>query len=237
MSSKGQGLTRVSVDELKRLLRAFHRKLVPEPIRRSALIEAGFGHVEEHLDALVGRDLSSAQAIVSVVLAERSLEHGLPATLAYSGVPLPGTLSKDNSEHVRELLGAAVKHVTLVGVPLGDDRRLMRTLSAVMEGRGISARLVLDAHGVSAASERARAFVAEHFRNMKPEAFVCAKIKLAARVVVADGRRVLVTSGELVGSEDDGRIDVGAVLDDAAYAAALEAEWERLIKSGSFEPV
>lgn len=71
MASTPRGLTRVPSDELKRLLKALHRNLLRTPITRSGLIEAAFGHLEAELDAMVGRDQGSAQALIVCVLAER----------------------------------------------------------------------------------------------------------------------------------------------------------------------
>lgn len=72
MSSSILGLTRVSDDELKRLLKVLHRELIRTPITRSGLIEAAFGHIEAELDSMVGRDRASAQALIVCVLAERN---------------------------------------------------------------------------------------------------------------------------------------------------------------------
>jgi len=71
MSSPPRGLTRVSDDELRRLLKALHRELLRTPITRSGLIEAAFGHIEADLEPMVGRDQRSAQALIVCVLAER----------------------------------------------------------------------------------------------------------------------------------------------------------------------
>ncbi len=72
MSSTINGVTRVPSNELKRLLKALHRGLLRTPITRSGLIEAAFGHLEAELDAFVGRDQTSAQALIVCVLAERT---------------------------------------------------------------------------------------------------------------------------------------------------------------------
>ncbi len=71
MSSSLLGMSRVSDDDLKRLLKTLHRGYLRTPITRSGLIEAAFGHVEADLDAMVGRDMPSAQALIVCVLAER----------------------------------------------------------------------------------------------------------------------------------------------------------------------
>lgn len=71
MTSPLRGLSRVSDDDLKRLLKTLHRGHLRTPITRSGLIEAAFGHIEADLDPMVGRDLPSAQALIVCVLAER----------------------------------------------------------------------------------------------------------------------------------------------------------------------
>ncbi len=68
---KSEGLTRVPTVELERLLRAIHRRTLDFPITRSNLIACAFGHIEEHLDSIVGLDHTAAQRLVVAVLAER----------------------------------------------------------------------------------------------------------------------------------------------------------------------
>ena len=68
---KSEGLSRVSSDELKRLLRAVHREHVGFPISRAGLIGAAFGDVEEHLGPLIGLERVPAERLLSAVLAER----------------------------------------------------------------------------------------------------------------------------------------------------------------------
>jgi hypothetical protein len=67
----GIGIHRVSTDELKRLLRALHRGALSSPVNRAALIEKGFGNIEEHLKHVVGRDSAGARAVIAAVLEER----------------------------------------------------------------------------------------------------------------------------------------------------------------------
>ncbi|MEY4515547.1 MAG: hypothetical protein RLZZ450_7669, partial [Pseudomonadota bacterium] len=65
------GLHRLANPELQRLLRALHRDVFTGTITRSSLIEKAFGHIEAHLDLVVGRDVASAKAVVIAALAER----------------------------------------------------------------------------------------------------------------------------------------------------------------------
>jgi hypothetical protein len=99
-------------------------------------------------------------------------------------------------------------------------------------------RLVFDVADLAEPLARVRAFVAQEL-PVSPalEVFVAVGTRLRARVVVADGERALITSGELTGSEEDGFLDVGVLLQERAYVRALEEEWARLVASGVCVPV
>jgi hypothetical protein len=68
---KSEGLSAVPTAVLERLLRAVHRQQLGFPVTRSNLIAAAFGHVEQHLDLLIGLDQTAAQRVIVAVLAER----------------------------------------------------------------------------------------------------------------------------------------------------------------------
>jgi hypothetical protein len=226
------GLHRVSSEELKRLLRALHRGVLPSPVTRSALIETAFGHIEGHLDALVGRDVESAKALVVAVLGERSAgERGAGAQLVYMGAPAPGTRSRDVLQQAKELLSGATKEAALYGVRPGEDRGLLRTLGSLVEGRGVRARVLVD-RSRNGADDALRAEVARHVRDLnKVELFVSKGLSVRMRAVIVDGRRALVTSGELSATEEDGSLDLGVLLDDEAWVKAWEKEWELLVRT------
>lgn len=237
MSSE-YGFHRLATSELTRLLRALHRGALPSPITRASLIEKAFGHIEAHLDLIIGRDVPSARAIVLAVLGERGTERREASSLSYQGVPAPGTRSRDLVDQVRELLASAISRVELYGLRLGDDRGLMRTVGALIAGRDARARLVFDLADGQTADE-VRAFVRERVRAPESalEVFVSQGTRLRARVVVVDGERVLVTSGDLTSREEDDTIDVGVQLRDPEYVRALTEEWSCLVASGAVLPV
>jgi hypothetical protein len=232
------GLSRVHSDDLTRLLKLIHRGFFTGKVTRARLIELAFGHLEGELDALVGQEPSTARLLIAAVLAERTHLKAEPPVLHYCGVSAPGTRSRDVLEQVRELLGGALESVLMIGVTLADDRRLMKALAAVMEGRDLTIRLLLDAHGQPEPVAAARAFISTHFRERrKLEAFVSVGAQLTGRALVVDARRVLVTSAELTTLEDDQRIDLGATFDAASYAGQLKDECERMIASGALQRV
>ena len=71
MSGFGKGLTGAPTAALIGLLRAVHKKYLPFPITRAALIEAGYGNVEYALSSLCGLDERGARAVLVAVIAER----------------------------------------------------------------------------------------------------------------------------------------------------------------------
>jgi hypothetical protein len=245
MSQSTFGLHRLSTDELKRLLRALHRGALASPITRSSLIEKAFGHIEGHLDLIVGRDEAAAKAIVLAVLGERGAERAdidtgrAASELVYMAPPSPGTRSRDLVERVRELLASATTSALVLGLSLDDDRGLVRTAAALIAGRDAHVRLVFDTYGVDNGPARVRAFVRERLSKVdeKLSLFACSGARLRARAVVIDAQRALITSGELGGSEEDGTIDVGVSLRDSAYVKALEDEWSKLLAAGIAQPV
>lgn len=232
------GLHRLPNAELERLLRALHRGALPSPITRASLIEKAFGHIEGHLDLIVGRDVASAKALVIAVLAERQAAPGAVARLAYCGPAAPGSLSRDLLDHVRELLATTKQKASLYGLRLGGSAELYGTMRALAAGREVSLRLVFEAHGADHPVEQVRAWVAQLLPSSPSiELFVVHSVTLRARAVVVDDERALVTSGELDAREEDGCLDIGALIADANYACALSEEWEKLIHTGRAIPV
>ncbi|MFT3923654.1 MAG: hypothetical protein QM778_14075 [Myxococcales bacterium] len=226
------GLHRLPSDELKRLLRALHRGALPSPITRWALIEKGFGNIEGHLEGVVGRDLEAAKAMLAAVLAERASSGVSSVELVYSGIPTPGTRSRDLIEQVRQLLTSATQSVEVYGLRDEDARGLVRTIAAVCDGRDVPGRLVFDVDDTEEARERVRDLVRRSFRRLeKIEVWTGAALRVGLRAVIVDKLRVLVTSGELQGSEDDHALSLGVLVQDPAYIAAWHKEWELLTRS------
>lgn len=235
------GLHRVASSELTRLLRALHRGALPSPVTRSALIEKAFGHIEAHLDLVVGRDLAAAKALVVAVLSERAgggTTQKSATSLVYMGPPAPATRSRDTFEQVRELLASATKSVHLYGLSTGDDRGVLRTVQALMSGREVRARLVFESDGSADALSRVRSLVRARMNDARLlELFVCTGAALRARAVVVDSERVLVTAGELTGAEEDGYIALGVLARDVEIARAIEDEWTKLCAVGVVQQV
>lgn len=66
-----RGLSKVRMEDLKRLLRAVHRGTLSSPVSRASLVAHAFGDIEGNLDLLVGLDHAAARAVLVAVIAER----------------------------------------------------------------------------------------------------------------------------------------------------------------------
>lgn len=65
------GLTRVTTDELKGMLKALHRGQLRFPLRHADLIGGGLPHIAEKSDLFQGLDEAGTRAVLVAVLAER----------------------------------------------------------------------------------------------------------------------------------------------------------------------
>jgi hypothetical protein len=230
--ASGSGLTLVSTDELLRLLKALHRGAFVAPVTRAQLIAQAFGNVELGLSPIVGRDLPSAIAIVTCVLSERTQGAKSAATLLHQGPAVPGTRSRDLVAQVLDLIASATAELDVLGLGLGEDRGLCRSLRTLVSSRGIRLRLALDLPASEHA--HARSFLAAHDLGLDTvAAYLPVRQRLRSRVVLVDTHSALITSGELTSREDDETFDSGALIRDSAFVLSTRAEWTRLIEAGA----
>jgi hypothetical protein len=233
MTAEVPGIHRVSTPILTRLLRALHRGAVSVPITRSSLIEKAFGDFERDLDALVGLELRAAQAVIASVLKERGAKGGGGASLVYMGPPLPGTRSRDVRDVARELVATATKSLKVLGLRAdAEDGSLLSTLAAAAQGRSLSVEVAL-----APAPDEA---VAPLKARLAPLGVVLSRVTgrgVRGYGLLVDGARLLVSSAPLEGSEEDGTLDLGAVIDDPLAVVAFDEEWARLVRAGVIVPL
>lgn len=70
------GLTGISTDDLRLLLRQVHRGVLPCPFDKRVLMTMGLTHVADEADLLVGQDERAVRALLVEVLAERRSARG-----------------------------------------------------------------------------------------------------------------------------------------------------------------
>ena len=71
MKSKSSGLTSLSDEQLKVVLKRVYSKELPCPFKRSDLLLRGLNAVAEEGDLLFGLDESGVKAVITAVISER----------------------------------------------------------------------------------------------------------------------------------------------------------------------
>lgn len=71
MKSKSRGLSSLSDEQLKAVLKRVYSKELPCPFKRSDLLLRGLNAVAEEGDLLFGLDESGVKAVISAVISER----------------------------------------------------------------------------------------------------------------------------------------------------------------------
>ena len=90
MFATGHGLTRISDEELRTLLRAAYHGKLRYPLRRSELLAQGLGELADRAEALLGLDERGLRTVVACVLAEREAAGRRTGGRARSPEPSPG---------------------------------------------------------------------------------------------------------------------------------------------------
>lgn len=242
------GLSQVSDNELRRLLRAIHRDELPFPITRAGLIGGKFGNLEAELDPIIGRDKESARAMVTAVLAERartgSARRAAATQLIWKGPQVPGTGAREPFEVVQELIATAEREILIAGFGTEGGRALWRTLHAAMVGRGLDATVAL---ATAARLRDATAFVEDSwpYRDVRPGFYAAPAdpgagqpaLRIAGPCVIVDEQRAAVWTGGFDPEAEPDRVQAGILVDDPTFAAMLARQWKLLIADKVLRPL
>lgn len=260
---KTPGLHRVPDAELVRLMRALARDQIASPVTRAGLLLARFAANEAQLDALIGLPKNAVLALLGAVLRERQQRVRARIALAWAGAEIGASGARDPFELLSELLATAERNVVWSGARLERDQRLLRTLDAAVETRGLEARVVIAAAlscGTAPGADPSRAeppanvkldpaapkpraelakLASELFRGSaaRPQLYVPDPARLRAplpRYLVVDEQRALILSGAAPELEADAQAwSVGALIEEPAFCAQLAAQTRELIESGA----
>lgn len=176
------------------------------------------------------------------------------ASLVWSGPDDVGAETRDTGVVMRELFSGAERSVLVVGFALYQGKRIFRVLAERMEQLpALAVRMCLHIErrpGAVAPPEELVADFADRFRReqwpgsrlpevyfdprtLAPHAPGQKRASLHAKVVVVDEARALVTSANFTEAAQERNIEVGALLEDAAFARSLVRQIEALVKGGA----
>lgn len=194
----------------------------------------------------------AAAELLRAVIAERRRERGAKIDLVWTGPEAKVSLARDTAVVVAEMFGAARKSVLIGGYAFDHGYRLFEALHRVMKERGVKADAFLDMQPVDgvAPEEAAKLRRDEFLRGNWPFGEPLPTIyyypdgiskqvyaSIHAKCVVVDEIRSLVTSANFTDRGQTRNIEVGVLIEDAAFAEALSRQWWGAAGAGVFRQV
>jgi len=183
---------------------------------------------------------------------ERSFRSTDHVELVWSGPELTGAVSRDTAVVVRELFSSARQTVLVAGYAVYQGRQVFAALAENMDARPeLRARMFFnvprDPRDDRSDAELTREF-ADRFRerewpgrrlpgvfydprslSREPGPRAC----LHAKCIVADSAIAFVTSANFTEAAQDRNIEAGVLVRSPAFAQALSAQFETLLRSGA----
>lgn len=222
-------------------LRAFRDALaagrIEAPISAGSLRLLRLNMVAEHAEEL--RELS-AQALVAVIdacLSERARASGSRSELVWTGPEGKGSLCRDTAVVVQTLFQEATESVLIAGFRFDNGKDLLRSLHQAMKDRNVSCVIYGDTESAPGFERENWPFGAPYpsiFAFVPPEGVFSS---LHAKCVIADHRRVLVTSANFTDRGQTRNIEVGILIEDGGLACALEQQLLTAQREGFFRSV
>lgn len=244
-----RGLSHVPRALLEQLTQAIARERVECPLEELDLLDAGFGAMSRPIaDVLSGLDRVAVMRVLAVVVAERTHRPPPRMELVWSGPDARGSTVRDTRLVLASLLESARESVIVAGYAF-DRPEILAPLHAAML-RGVSATVFLDIEGHASSPKVADEFATRaidrflhevwSFGPPRPEIYWDPRtavpgppwVSLHAKCVVVDGARAFVTSANFTERGQTRNIEVGALIEDRAFASELAAQWRLLIADG-----
>ena len=183
--------------------------------------------------AALGRD--SLLAVIDAVLAERSASRGPAVELVWTGPEARSSGARDTAVVVQSLFSRAQRRILIAGFRFDNGGELLGELHVALRDRGVVCQLF----GDEGESEK---FLKRNwpFGPPYPQVFAFRTAKgtfssLHAKCIVVDGICSLVTSANFTDRGQTRNIEVGALVEDQAFAHALERQFQSAAALGAFE--
>lgn len=246
-------LTAISTADLRTMLGAVRSLRVTPPLTPQKLAAAGLAvDAEAAAAALADLDLEATVVALSTALAER-LRPRPSAELVWTGPDARHSTSRDTRAVLAQLFRSATSHVLLSGFAFDHGATLLAPLHDAMAERGVSCDAFVDIPGDQRATSPAdeepvvrahlAAFLADDWpwTDARPAIFYDPRrfdpsvyASVHAKCVVVDGVRAFVTSANFTQRAQERNVEVGALLDDPAFASALTTQFRQCVRDGLF---
>lgn len=245
------GLLRLGIAELRALRDAVEQGSVEAPLTATGLRAAGFGPwVDDVLPLVRDANRAGVLAVLRAVIAEREDRRTPRLELVWTGPVGPHGTVRDTRVAVRQLFARARRTVYIGGFRFDAGAELFAPLHEVMVEHGVKATVFLDiegqaptvAGGPAYAAERIAEFYAENwpFDGPRPDVYYDPRtaipgppwVSLHAKCVVVDERWSLVTSANFTDRGQSRNIELGVLIEDAAFGEQIVTHWRALLSAG-----
>ncbi len=187
--------------------------------------------------ALAALDLAAQLIVVDSVLAERHGAVHPMVELVWTGPEGRASAARDTAVVLQSLFTRASGRITLAGFRFDSGSELLVELHAAMRDRRVDCQIFGD-------TGEADEFIRLNwpFGPPFPRVFAFRPTEgvfasLHAKCVVVDGRWSLVTSANFTNRGQTRNVEVGALIEDSAFAHALEQQLHSALALGAFEPI
>lgn len=242
------GLAGMSSEELERLASALDRGVLGIPLSDASLRAHGFDVEKVRASAVPDLDARAAACVVRAVIADRAARPATRLDLVWTGPETRIATSRDTAVLVRELFAGAQRDVLIAGFSFDHGEEIFEPLHRVMTDRGVHAEIYLDVQRAPVGMD-----VETHVREVgarfltknwpfgapMPDLFhdprtseAGSLASLHAKCIVIDVEKTLVTSANFTDRGQTRNIELGVLVDDAAFAARVVAQWRSLAASG-----
>ena len=226
------------------------------------LARAGLGRdetarreIERSLSELGSQSLAYLLRAVAVERQAANEEWDKRLELVWTGPERPGAGTRDTAVVVRELFQSAEQDVIVAGYALFNARPIFEPLANRMMARpGLRVIVFLNvaSHGghlnpESVVEEFGRNFVTSHWpRGPLPEVYYDPRsiaqdggqrAVLHAKCVVIDRTRTFITSANITEAAQERNIELGVVINDAAFGTLVHDQFAGLVEGGFVKPV
>jgi phosphatidylserine/phosphatidylglycerophosphate/cardiolipin synthase-like enzyme len=244
----GGSLRGVALRDLERLAKLLREGSLHAPITNAALLAAGLEHLASHLEWARALPAETLVDVVHLIIAERRAHTTTRAELVWTGPDVAASLSRDTAVVVRELLASVQRNAVIAGYSFDHGADILRPLHATMRSRGARVAVYLDVLRAPVGREvqahlrdEIDRFLHENwpFGDPEPDLFFDPRtlpsdsvVSLHAKCIVVDDARALITSANFTDRGQHRNIEVGVLIEDAAFAAKLGSQWRALTDAG-----
>ena len=238
----------VATRDLERLVDLVQAGSLRPPLTDAVLLAAGLEQIAPALAWVRTLPAEALLEVVRLVVAERRERHGARVELVWTGPDVPASLSRDTAVVVRELLASVQRSALIAGYSFDHGADILRPLHDAMRSRGVQTAIYVDVsrtpegHDPSVhLRDELHRFLNENwpFGNPLPDMFFDPRtlpsdsvVSLHAKCIVIDDERALITSANFTDRGQNRNVEVGVLVEDAAFAAKLAGQWRALTDAG-----